>query len=80
MRMTRNTMTARTGTAKDIAVHHGRTPIQVPQDRSSDFKPQVVPKYKKDQRDRREDYCDVCTRDERSADFETNQEHLQVRS
>ena len=45
----------------------GEIPIQVPQDRNSDFEPQVVPKYKKD------------ISEIRGAGFGANRGHLWVR-
>ena len=65
---------------KKLRSSMGEIPIQVPQDRNSDFEPQVVPKYKKKyQRDRREDHRDVCTRHERGPGFGADQGHLRLR-
>ena len=64
----------------------GEIPIQVPQDRNSDFEPQVVPKYKKNiseiegkiRLEATLQFRDVHSRDERGADFGADQGHLWV--
>ena len=64
----------------------GEIPIQVPQDRNSDFEPQVVPKYKKNiseiegkiRLEATLQFCDVRSRDERGAGIRADQGHLWV--
>ena len=64
---------------KTLRSSMGEIPIQVPQDRNSDFEPQVVPKYKKNISEIGKDHCDVCPRDERGAGLGADQGHLGLR-
>ena len=69
---------------KTLRSSMGEIPIRVPQDRNSDFEPQVVPKYKKNiseiegkiRLEATLQFCDVRSRDERGAGFGADQGHL----
>jgi transposase-like protein len=71
---------------KTLRSSMGEIPIRVPQDRNSDFEPQVVPKYKKNiseiegkiRLEATLQFRDVRSRDERGADFGADQGHLWV--
>ena len=72
---------------KTLRSSMGEIPIQVPQDRNSDFEPQVVPKYKKDiseiegkiRLEATLQFCDVRSGDERGASLGADQGHLRIR-
>ena len=69
---------------KTLRSSMGEIPIQVPQDRNSDFEPQVVPKYKKNiseiegkiRLEATLQFCDVRSRDERGPGFGADQGYL----
>ena len=69
---------------KTLRSSMGEIPIQVPQDRNSDFEPQVVPKYKKNiseiegkiRLEATLQFCDVRPWDERGPGFGADQGHL----
>ena len=71
---------------KTLRSSMGEIPIQVPQDRNSDFEPQVVPKYKKNiseiegkiRLEATLQFCDVRPWDERGPGFGADQGHLRL--